>query len=82
MNQDGDQDMSHAAEQLACVANAERHLCEQAGPVVARIIQEIENRLHIKIGEVRMTLNPSETTQSWGDINCVITEADLRPARE
>ena len=77
-----DQDMSHAAEQLACVASAEKHLCEQAGPVVAGIIQEIENRLDIKIGEVRIRLNPADIAERWGGITCVITQADFGPARE
>jgi hypothetical protein len=77
-----DQNMSHAAEQLACVASAEKHLCEQAGPVVARIIQEIENQLDIKIGEVRITLNPAELAETWGGITCVITQADFGSACE
>jgi hypothetical protein len=74
--------MSHAADQLACVANAEKLLSEQAGPLVARIIEEIENRYHIKIGEVRMTMNPSEVNRSQGGISCVITKADAAPRRE
>jgi hypothetical protein len=72
-------DMSSASEQLACVANAEKHLCEQVGPLVARIIEEIENRLDIKIGEVRLTMNTSDLNGSWGGINCVITQADFEP---
>jgi hypothetical protein len=75
-------DMSSAAEQLACVANAEKHLCEQAGPLIARIIEEIENRLDIKIGEVRLTMNASEINTSWGGINCVITQADFGPGAD
>lgn len=71
--------MSLAADHLTTFANAEKHLCEQAGPLVARIIQEIENRFHIKIGEVRMTINPSEINRSFGGINCVITQADVAP---
>lgn len=71
--------MSRAADQLACVANAERHLSEQAGPLVARIIAEIENRYPIKIGEVRMTMNPSEINRNWAGISCVITQADVAP---
>ena len=76
-----DRDMSSAAHQLACVANAEKHLCEQAGPLVARIIQEIENRYRIKVGEIRMTMNPSEINRSWGGVTCVITQADVAPRR-
>jgi len=68
-------DMSIAADQVACFANAEKRLCEQAGPVAARIIQEIEKRLDITIGEVRIRMNPSEINRSWGGINCVITRA-------
>jgi hypothetical protein len=74
--------MSSAADQLACVAIAEKRLCEQAGPVVARIIQELEIRLDLKIGEVRITVNPSELNKSWGGINCVITQADFAAQRE
>jgi uncharacterized protein (UPF0210 family) len=76
------QDMSSAAEQLASVADAEKRLCEQVGPEVARIIEEIEERFGIKIGEVRITLNPSEIHSSWGGINCVITQADFGPRRK
>ena len=75
-------DMSSAADQLARVANAEKHLCEQAAPVFARLIQEIEKQLEIKIGEVRITMNPSEVNRSWGGINCVITQADFGPRCE
>jgi hypothetical protein len=74
-------DMSSTAEQLACVANAEKHLCEHAGPLIARIIEEIENRLDIKIGELRLTMNASGINTSWGGINCVITQADFGPWR-
>ncbi len=71
--------MSPSADHVTTFANAEKHLCEQAGPLVARIIQEIENRYHIKIGEVRMTMNPSAINRSSGGINCVITQADVAP---
>ena len=71
--------MSHAADHLTTFANAEKYLYEQAGPLVARIIQEIEDRFHIKIGEIRMTMNPSEINRSFGGINCVITQADVAP---
>jgi hypothetical protein len=71
--------MSLAADHLTTFANAEKHLCEQAGPLVARIVQEMENRFHIKIGEVRMTMNPSKINRSFGGINCVITQAHVAP---
>jgi hypothetical protein len=74
-------DMSHAADQLTSFANAERQLCEQAGPLVARIIQELENRYQLKIREIRISINPSEISRSWGGINCVITQADVAPWR-
>ena len=74
--------MSNAADQLARIANAEKHLSEQAGPLVAGIIQEIENLYHMKIGEVRMNVNPSEINRSWGGINCVVTQADVGPRHE
>ncbi|SRR6266478_1168063 len=77
-----DRDTSSAAYQLACVASAEKHLSEHAGPLVAGIIQEIQNRYHIKIGEVRITVNPSEINRSWGGVTCVITQADAAPRRE
>jgi uncharacterized protein (UPF0210 family) len=76
------QNMSSAAEQLASVADAEKRLCEHIGPEVARTIEEIEAGLGIKIGEVRITLNPSEIHSSWGGINCVITQADFGPRRK
>jgi len=71
--------MSLSADQLTNFANAEKQLCEQAGPLVARIIEDIENRFHIKIGEVRMTMNASEINRRWGGVNCVITRADVAP---
>jgi hypothetical protein len=73
--------MSRAAEQLSCVAKAEKHLCDQAGPMFGRIIADIENRLDIKISEVRITMNLSEINRNWGGINCVITQADFGSRR-
>ena len=69
--------MSRDADQLTNFATAERELCEQAGPLVARIIRDIEGRHKIRIREIRITLNPSELNGSWGGVNCVIGQADF-----
>ncbi len=71
------QAMSRDADQLASFATAEKELCEQAGPLVAGIIRDIEGRHKIRIREIRITVNPSELNGSWGGVNCVIGQADV-----
>ena len=69
--------MSRESDQLAHFATAEKELCEQAGPVVAGIIRDIEGRHRIRIREIRITMAPSELNGSWGGVNCVIGQADV-----
>ena len=74
--------MSTTADQLSCVAKAEKYLSEHAGPLVARIIKEIDNLYSVNIAEIRMRVNPSEIEGGWGGINCVIAELNvMKPGR-
>ena len=53
-------------------AEAERDLCHKAGAALTKIIREIEEIHHIKIAEVRVTVDPSDFSNGWPTANCVM----------
>lgn len=69
--------MSRESDQLTNFATAEKELCEQAGPLVAGIIRDIEGRHGIRIREIRITMAAAELNGTWGGVNCVIGQADV-----
>lgn len=57
-------------------AKAERELCEMAGAVFTRIINEIESRHGIRIAELRVTMDRSHSLNGWPAANCVMVRED------
>ena len=57
-------------------AKAERELCEMAGPVLTRIIDEIESRHGISIAELRVTMDRSHSLNGWPAANCVMVREE------
>jgi hypothetical protein len=57
-------------------AKAERELCEMAGPVLTRIIDELESRHGIRIAELRVTMDRSHSLNGWPAANCVMVRED------
>jgi hypothetical protein len=57
-------------------AKAERELCELAGTVLTRIIDEIESRHGIRIAELRVTMDRSHSLKGWPAANCVMVRED------
>jgi hypothetical protein len=66
--------MSKLSDEFARIANAERQLCDEGGPVLAAIIRDIERRAGLNIAEVRVTL--SYDSESRICANCTIVRAD------
>jgi hypothetical protein len=64
--------MSNVAEAFARYARAERDLCQKASVVLTKIIKEIEESHGVKIAEVRVTMDPSDSANGWFAANCVI----------
>lgn len=52
--------------------HAERELCDIVGPLLADVINEVEQRNRIKIREIRVTIVPPTAETMWSGANCVI----------
>jgi hypothetical protein len=64
--------MSSDGDDFGRIASAEKQLCDQAGPLLAEIIQGVEERYGIRIAELRVTMEPSQSANGWSGANCVI----------
>jgi len=64
--------MSTDAETFVRYAKAEKDLCQRAGTALTQIIKEIEESHGIKIAEVRVTMDPSDSENGWSAANCVM----------
>lgn len=65
-------DMSTANDNFAPYAQAEKELCDKAGPLLAEILKEVEQRNGIAIKEIRVTFEEPAPTNLWSGANCVI----------
>jgi hypothetical protein len=68
--------MSRDGDEFGRIASAEKQLCDQAGPLLAEIVQGVEERYGIKIAELRVTMEPSKPGNGWSGANCVIVRED------
>ncbi len=64
--------MATDAETFVRYARAEKDLCQKAGAALTKIIKEIEESHGIKIAEVRVTMDPSDSPTGWSTANCVM----------
>jgi hypothetical protein len=64
--------MSIDTETFVRYARAEKDLCQKASAVLTQIIKEIEDTHGIKIAEVRVTMDPSDSANGWSAANCVM----------
>jgi hypothetical protein len=67
--------MSTSSEEFASYAEAERRLCDEAGPVVAAIIRSVEASTGLQIAEVRVTFDRTTRTGELISANCTIARA-------
>ncbi len=72
--------MSIDSEAFTRYAKAEKEFCEKVGAMLARVIQEIEDKHGIGIAEVRVTMDRAGPN-GWSRANCVLvreaqTDAD------
>ncbi|MEO8738445.1 MAG: hypothetical protein ABI537_01930 [Casimicrobiaceae bacterium] len=71
--------MSVAHEEFSRIADAERQLCEEAGPVIRDVIRAIMARTGLRITEVRVTLDLEQLTDHAHGANCTIIDVDTNP---
>lgn len=64
--------MSIASEIFSPYAQAEKELCDEAGPLLTEIVKEGEQRNGVKIKEIRVTLESPAPSNLWSGANCVI----------
>jgi hypothetical protein len=64
--------MSIDTESFVRYAKAEKDLCQKASAVLTKIIKEIEDSHGIKIAEVRVTMDQSDSANGWSAANCVM----------
>ncbi|HEY2862220.1 MAG TPA: hypothetical protein VGK37_01195 [Casimicrobiaceae bacterium] len=64
--------MSIASDNFAPYAQAEKELCDKAGPLLSGILKEVEERNGITIREIRVTFEKPAPTNLWSGANCVI----------
>jgi len=67
--------MSNTSEDFARYADAERKLCDEAGPLLAAIFRDIERRAGVVITEVRVTLDRASNDGEEVSANCTIVNA-------
>jgi len=67
--------MSRSSEEFASYAEAERRLCDEAGPVVAAIVRSVEASTGLQIAEVRVTFDRTTRTGELISANCTIARA-------
>jgi cytochrome oxidase Cu insertion factor (SCO1/SenC/PrrC family) len=68
--------MSIDAETFVRYARAEKDLCQKASAVLTQIIKEIEDTHGIRIAEVRVTMDPSDSANGWSAANCVMVKGE------
>jgi len=68
--------MSIDTETFVRYARAEKDLCQKASAVLTQIIKEIEDTHGIKIAEVRVTMDPSDSANGWSAANCVMVRGE------
>jgi len=74
--------MSKSTEEFAHYAEAERQLCDEAGPILASIIRAVEARAGVLIAEVRVTFDRTSNTGELIAANCTIVRAEMSSASE
>jgi hypothetical protein len=68
--------MSIDTETFVRYARAEKDLCQKASAVLTQIIKEIEDTHGVKIAEVRVTMDPSDSANGWSAANCVMVRGE------
>jgi hypothetical protein len=63
--------MSIDSEAFTRYAKAEKEFCENVGPMLVLVIQEIEDKHGIEIAEVRVTMDRAGPN-GWSRANCVL----------
>jgi hypothetical protein len=71
--------MSRSTEEFAHYAEAERRLCDEAGPAVAAIIRSVEANTGLQIAEVRVTFDRTLSSGELVSANCTIVRATPVP---
>jgi hypothetical protein len=61
-----------ASENFSPYAQAEKELCDKAGPLLSEIVKEVEQRNGVKIREIRVTVENPAPSNLWSGANCVI----------
>jgi hypothetical protein len=68
--------MSHWSEDFARIADAERQLCDEAGPLLAAIVRAVQATSGLAINEIRVTLDGAVNADGVSTANCTIIRAD------
>lgn len=68
--------MSIDMETFVRYARAEKDLCQKASAVLTKVIKEIEDTHGIKIAELRVTMDPSDSANGWFAANCVMVRGE------
>jgi hypothetical protein len=68
-------DMSNISDEFARYAKAERRLCDEAGPVLAAIVQALEADAGLRITEFRVTVDWGKRANGSIAANCTIVHA-------
>ncbi len=67
--------MSNVSDEFARYARAERQFCDDAGPVLAEIVQALEVRAGLCITEIRVTVDWAKRSEGAISANCTIVHA-------
>jgi hypothetical protein len=68
----GKEEMTKNTDEFARYSLAEKQLCDEAGPVLSRLISKVERDHDVTIHEFRVTLERTKPDAPWGNLTCTI----------
>ena len=74
--------MSIARDEFIRIADAERQLCEEAGPTICDVIRDVMARTGLRITDFRVTLDSNGVKDATVSANCTIVHAHFVPAAD
>jgi hypothetical protein len=68
----GNHHMNNAIQDFSRHAAAEKLLADEAGPLLAKIVHEIERNHGVRVHEIRVTFDGHDGADQWHGPTCVI----------
>jgi len=67
-----EEEMTKNTDEFARYSLAEKQLCDEAGPLLSRLIAKVERDHDVMINELRVTIERGNPDAAWGNVTCAI----------